>query len=91
MKLDDVIKTPEFKRLMLVDVKEEVCISVTNIDDIFYLLKFLNIKEIDVTLDNMATITRLVMFNTGNTEYGSTALKTGKVDEFLGVKLNLIC
>lgn len=66
----------------LVDV-----IAPTNIDDICREARRQGIREVEVDEFEMLTAAYFVGANCGNTEYGSQAIKTGKVEMLMGVKL----
>ena len=89
MNFQELIKTDRVKKLVLGNVKMDIIVSGTNIHDIFIAFKELNINEIKVDLSTMLFIVRFIGASCSQTNYGTEAIKTGKVDEYLGIKLIL--
>ena len=90
-KFNNIIQTREFKRELGWEdnFDSEANFTYSNIDIFFTILCKMNITEIEVTLSEFYLIVNFVANTCSQTEYGSQAMKTGKVDEFMGIKLIL--
>jgi len=64
-------------------------IKPVNVDCIFRMFRGIGGEEIEVDNEQMSIISHFISYKSAQTEYGSQALKTGKVDEFMGIKLKL--
>jgi hypothetical protein len=67
------------------------CLSVSVVDDFFRHFFILGIKEVSVNKEQMSMIVHFYLANIGNDKNGNQAkvMQEGKIDKFLGVKLNL--
>lgn len=61
----------------------------SNLEEVFFYLIKLGIKEVIVNENEMITIIRYIAVTSGNTEIGIRAILDGKTDRFLGIKLVL--
>ena len=89
-KLKDILET-----IPILDDNRLTTFTIINVDDIFTALKTKGVNELRVNWYEMLTIAKFVIANITcipKEDYNWKSLeilKTGKIDEFLGVKLYL--
>jgi len=78
-----------YKKTVKSDASELV-LCLMNLDDIFCSLANIGSEEVEVNKEQMMMIARWFAADATNTELGVNAVRDGKIDKLLGIKLKLI-